>query len=117
MEVSRTRFAPVKTTDDLFALRSDAYVVTPDFRLELHPDRNGKPPVVKLDGSRYKMVDQLEAALADGAPSLRACERVEISGPVRFAGGVRFVGAVKVVNESGAIRELPEGDYSGEVVL
>ncbi len=47
IEVSRARFAPVKTTDDLLALRSDAYVVTPDFRLELHPERRGQPPVVK----------------------------------------------------------------------
>ena len=30
-----TRFAPVKTTDDLLALRSDAYVLTDDARVEL----------------------------------------------------------------------------------
>ncbi len=33
--VDRSRFAPVKTTADLLALRSDAYQVTPDYRLEL----------------------------------------------------------------------------------
>merc|ERR1711937_249492 len=33
--IPRTRFAPVKKCDDLIALRSDAYVVTEDFRIEL----------------------------------------------------------------------------------
>src|SRR5262245_27052493 len=31
--VSRARFAPVKTTSDLFALRSDAYKITEDWRI------------------------------------------------------------------------------------
>merc|ERR1719198_1721745 len=33
--IPRTRFAPVKTTNDLLALASDAYEVTPDFRMVL----------------------------------------------------------------------------------
>merc|ERR1712070_682934 len=32
--IPRTRFAPVKKCDDLFTLRSDAYELTPDFRME-----------------------------------------------------------------------------------
>merc|ERR1712159_968952 len=50
--IPRTRFAPVKTTNDLFALRSDAYVLTKDFRIELDPARAGVPPNISLDG-RY----------------------------------------------------------------
>ena len=38
----------VKTTNDLFALRSDAYLQTPDYRIELDPKREGVPPDVKL---------------------------------------------------------------------
>merc|ERR1719162_70283 len=34
--IPRERFAPVKTTNDLLALRSDAYTVTPDFRITLN---------------------------------------------------------------------------------
>lgn len=48
--IPRTRFAPVKTTSDMLALMSDAYTITPDFRMELAPERNGVPPDVKLDG-------------------------------------------------------------------
>merc|ERR1712217_655227 len=54
--IPRSRFAPVKTTNDLLALRSDAYVLTSDFRIELAAARKGVPPNIKLDG-RYKFVD------------------------------------------------------------
>merc|ERR1712099_188590 len=57
--IPRTRFAPVKKCDDLLSLRSDAYVLTDDFRIELAPSRQGVPPNIKLDGA-YKFVDALE---------------------------------------------------------
>ena len=96
IDVPRSRFAPVKTTDDLLALRSDAYVVTEDFRLELHPDRKAVPPLVKLDKEHFKMVDQLEAALTNGVPSLLKCERLEVTGQHVFAGDEVFEGVVEI---------------------
>src|SRR5204862_58574 len=39
LRVSRRRFAPVKTTNDLLALRSDAYVLTDDARVVLAEER------------------------------------------------------------------------------
>ncbi len=41
LRVPRTRFAPVKTTDDLLALRSDAYELTDDARVVLAGERDG----------------------------------------------------------------------------
>lgn len=96
VDVPRSRFAPVKTTADLLALRSDAYVLTDDFRLELHPDRQGVPPVVKLDTAHFKLVDQLEAAIANGVPSLLKCDRLEVTGKVVFPQGTVFEGDVKL---------------------
>lgn len=96
VEVPRTRFAPVKTTGDLLTLRSDAYVVTDDFRLELHPDRRGVPPVVKLDPDHFKLVDQLEEALTNGVPSLLNCDRLEVTGKVKFEAGAKFSGTVQL---------------------
>ena len=42
--VPRSRFAAVKTTSDLFAIRSDAYVQEPDGRIALSAQRQGRPP-------------------------------------------------------------------------
>lgn len=96
--VPRTRFAPVKTTEDLLALRSDAYVVTGDYRMELASERRGVPPEVVLDARIYKMVSGLEAGFGCGAPSLRRCRRFRVEGPWRFEEGVVCEGAVKFVN-------------------
>lgn len=40
---------PVKTCNDLFALKSDAYVITSDHRLELDPEVP-VPPFVEIEG-------------------------------------------------------------------
>merc|ERR1712190_430079 len=48
LQIPRTRFAPVKKTDDLVALRSDAYEITEDSRIQLVAARNGVPPLIKL---------------------------------------------------------------------
>ena len=83
IEVPRSRFAPVKTSGDLFALRSDAYEVGADGRVQLIAERAGKPPVVKLD-DRYKFVDSLESL---GVPSLSKCDSLTVTGEVRFEDG------------------------------
>ena len=114
--VPRSRFAPVKTTDDLLALRSDAYQVTEDSRLVLAAERNGKPPVISLDKGHYKMVDQLEAAIPDGVPSLLGCERLSVSGPIRFCGDTVISGDVTVTNAADEMAELPSGSYADQTV-
>merc|ERR1712107_771922 len=73
--IPRSRFAPVKTTNDLLALRSDAYVLTPDFRIELAPARNGVPPNIKLDGA-YKFVDAMDTLIPAAPPSLINCNKL-----------------------------------------
>merc|ERR1719247_2016060 len=97
IQIPRTRFAPVKKCDDLIALRSDAYVMTPDFRIELAPARGGVPPTVKLD-DLYKFADAMEALIPEGAPSLIACTSLKVEGPMAFERGVVIRGDVKFVN-------------------
>jgi len=48
-QVPRTRFAPVKTTADLLALRSDVYEVTPDHRLQVYCPQHCCLPVASSD--------------------------------------------------------------------
>jgi UDP-N-acetylglucosamine pyrophosphorylase len=97
--VPRTRFAPVKTTSDLLALRSDAYRVTGDQRLELVPEREGVPPDVVLDERYYKTLAGLEAGFGQTAPSLRRCNHIRVAGLWRFEEGVVCEGAVKFVHD------------------
>ena len=96
--VPRTRFAPVKTTSDLLALRSDAYHVTDDFRLELVESRHGQPPLVELDPQHYKVLAGFEACFSQGVPSLIDCEVIKITGKMVFDAGVVCQGRVEFCN-------------------
>lgn len=95
IEVPRTRFAPVKTTGDLLTLRSDAYEIGDDGSVRLVPERKGVPPKVDLDDN-FKLVDQLDAALAAGAPSLKNCRSLKVSGPFAFSREMVFEGDVVI---------------------
>lgn len=107
IEVPRSRFAPVKSTGDLLALRSDAYEVLADGRVRLHPDRAGQPPVITLSDD-YKLVDQLTPL---GVPGLLKCQSLTVSGPVHFPSGVAIEGDVTVTNPGPGIREVAPGVY------
>jgi len=111
--IPRERFAPVKTTNDLLALRSDAYKVTDDFRIVLAPERKGVPPNIKLDG-RYKFVDAMEKIIPEGPPSLIGCSGLTIEGEVAFAKGVVFKGNVLVKNGGEGLKTLAAGTYGND---
>lgn len=110
--VPRSRFAPVKTTSDLFALRSDAYQQTPDGRIALAAERQGKPPVINLS-DEYNMVDSLEGL---GMPSLLKSRKLTVRGPVRFADGVIILGEVSFNNDHGETKWIAGGTYKDEDV-
>jgi len=109
--VPRSRFAPVKTCSDLFAIRSDAYEITPDWRIQLREERRGQPPALELDASYYRHVNQLEA-LTDGTPSLLQCESLTVKGPVAFSSVNVFRGKVNVTNSGSEPKILPAGEYA-----
>ncbi len=113
VNVPRSRFAPVKGTSDLFALRSDAYDIGEDGRVQLVASRKGKPPVVKLS-EEYKLVDALDSL---GEASLVDADVLTISGPICFAEGVKISGEVEIRNESSERKTVPSGDYRDETLL
>jgi UTP--glucose-1-phosphate uridylyltransferase len=110
IRVPRTRFAPVKTTNDLLALRSDAYVLHDDGRIALAPERSGDgAPLVDLDPEHFKLVRDFDARFADGAPSLVACERLEVRGDVAFGSGVVVRGSVTIEQGEDGQRRIADG--------
>jgi UTP--glucose-1-phosphate uridylyltransferase len=102
--VPRSRFMPVKTTDDLLVLRSDAYRLEEDGRLAFAGDPQLGPPVVELDPAHFRLIDEFEERFPAGAPSLRECRRLQVAGDVRFEGGVTVVGEVSL--------QVPPGEVS-----
>ncbi len=108
VDVPRSRFAPVKTTADLLTLRSDAYDIRHDGTVTLAPELREIPPHVELD-HHYKMVDQLEAALAGGIPSLKTCRSLKVKGEVLFNPATIFQGEVTVENPTHSPLPVPPG--------
>jgi UTP--glucose-1-phosphate uridylyltransferase len=106
VRVSRQRVSPVKTTEDLLALRSDAYVLDEDARVQLAPERSGTPPVVDLDDDHYKLLRDFEARFPQGAPSLVEAERLSVEGDVTFGRDVVVRGTVRVEGP----KEIPDGE-------
>jgi UTP--glucose-1-phosphate uridylyltransferase len=108
LRVPRSRFAPVKTTSDLLALRSDAYVVTDAAHVTLAPERTG-PPIVDLDAAHFKRVGDFEARFAEGAPSLVGCRSLTVVGDVAFGAGVVVRGDVRVEHDGPGRRRIEAG--------
>ncbi|MFK7851049.1 MAG: UTP--glucose-1-phosphate uridylyltransferase [Akkermansiaceae bacterium] len=107
VEVPRSRFAAVKTTADLLALRSDAYEILDDGQVRLRSERHGVPPDISLS-SEYKLVDSLEAL---GVPSLIKCESLKVNGRHTFEEGVVIEGNVVFENSSDTLRVIAAGTY------
>jgi UTP--glucose-1-phosphate uridylyltransferase len=95
--VPRTRFAPVKTTNDLLVVRSDVYLLHDDGRLEPAPGRAASsPPMVDLEPRFYKLLADFEARFPSGPPSLVNAERLVVRGDVTFGAGSVISGAGEV---------------------
>ncbi len=109
VRVPRTRFAPVKTTDDLLAVRSDAYVLTEAYHVQPNPARNGRPLHVTLDGRFYKFIADLDRHFPAGPPSLRDCTHFSVQGEFFFGQNVVAEGEVCLVNEGTQPIFIPEG--------
>jgi UTP--glucose-1-phosphate uridylyltransferase len=103
LRVPRSRFTPVKTTNDLLALRSDAYEVADDGRVVLASERGGSPPDISLDADHFKLVADFEPRFPSGAPSLRGCKRLVVRGDVTFGAGVVVRGDVEVEAHGGPV--------------
>jgi UTP--glucose-1-phosphate uridylyltransferase len=104
LHVPRSRFAPVKTTDDLLLVRSDGYELTSDGQMK--PGFDSPGPVVTLDKDYYKLLPGFERRFPAGPPSLRRCRRFDVQGDVTFGKGVVAVGDVRVAGPC----HIPDGE-------
>ncbi len=108
VRVPRSRFAPVKSTSDLLAVRSDAYQLTSDYRVILHPDCR-QVPQVQLDSNYFKLIDEMESRFPAGPPSLRKCTSLQVSGDITFGRNVVIEGAVEISTPAGVPLKVEDG--------
>jgi UTP--glucose-1-phosphate uridylyltransferase len=108
VEVTRARFLPVKTTNDLLVLRSDCYRLEDSHHLVLEDDVEAVP-FVDLDGRYYKLVGRFDEHFPEGVPSLRHARELVVQGDWTFAGDVVVRGAVRLEGDGGRVT----GELSG----
>lgn len=106
LRVPRSRFAPVKTTDDLVAVRSDAYAMTEDYHIVPSKDI---PVVVSLDPRYYRVLQQLDERFPYGPPSLIQCTEFQVHGDVVFGAGITVSGAVHIHAPDVSRLFIPDG--------
>ena len=113
INVPRTRFYPVKTSNDLLTVRSDCFVYNIDESLRINPIRfkRNKPGVTKvdLDPKYYGKIDDLEKRFRNGIPSLADCDALTIEGDVLFEKNVRIRGSVTIKNTQPLQAVIREG--------
>jgi UTP--glucose-1-phosphate uridylyltransferase len=114
--VPRDRFAPVKTTNELLMLWSDAYEVTIDSRMVLADPESQRDLVIDLDTRFYGTVEKLAERFAEGPPSLAKCRRLRVVGDHSFGEGVVFEGEAQLVNETSEQVHVPDGSVIGSVI-
>lgn len=112
--VDRDRFAPVKTTNDLLGLRSDAYGIDSDGAVRLAPERNGNPPVIDLDSKWFKLMDGFSERFPGPVPSLIGCESFTVRGNLRVPEAVTINGAVVLSHDTDddMMVDVPAGEFS-----
>jgi UTP--glucose-1-phosphate uridylyltransferase len=107
--VGRERFLPVKTTNDLLLLRSDAYELTPENTLRPAVE---KAPLIDLDPKHYKLVPDFDARFPEGAPSLRHATGLKVRGDWTFGASVIVRGNAEL-HDPGAPQKVPSGAHLG----
>jgi len=113
VNVPRARFLPVKTCNDLLAVRSDIFVYSDREGLRLNPAREAvgrnEAVKIKLDSKYYGKFDLLEERFKEGPPSLKDCDGLAIKGDVRFERDVVVRGTVAITNSGAAPAVIKAG--------
>ncbi len=99
IQVERSRFLPVKSTSDLLALWSDAYLLDEDVQVRVNPQRTADEPLlVELDKRYFGLFADLQKRFPGGAPSLVDCTHLVVEGDLYFAPNLTFTGENKITN-------------------
>ena len=107
--VPKSRLIPVKTCNDLLAVRSDCYLLSDDKGLVVNPARRLDKLKINLDPRFYGQIDLFNKRFRHGVPSLVDCESITIIGDVYFEENVTFKENVTIKNRQNAATIIKKG--------
>jgi UTP--glucose-1-phosphate uridylyltransferase len=103
LAVDRSRFRPVKTTNELLLIRSDLYRLDDDSVVQSTIDHD--EPFVDLS-KPYAQVDAFEKRFPRGVPSIRGCSSLRVEGDTTFGADVVCTGDVRLAAD---VTSVPDG--------
>uniref|UniRef100_UPI00262E5C9C UTP--glucose-1-phosphate uridylyltransferase n=1 Tax=uncultured Bifidobacterium sp. TaxID=165187 RepID=UPI00262E5C9C len=109
VQVDRMRFLPVKTTNDLFVMRSDRFHLTDSFEME---DGDYHLPPIDLDDRYYRNIADFDERFPYAVPSLGAARSVTIHGDWTFGRNVVMYGDARL-EDMGHPSYVPDGQFVG----
>lgn len=109
IEVDRSRFLPVKTTNDLLLLRSDVYGVGDDHRVRA---QMAAPPLIDLDRRFFTTIADFDARIPT-PPSLVDATALTVRGDWRFGRDVTVRGYV-TLDDTGTTQSVAPGARLGD---
>ncbi|RFT27948.1 UTP--glucose-1-phosphate uridylyltransferase [Gardnerella vaginalis] len=109
VEVDRMRFLPVKTTNDLFIMRSDRFHLTDSYEME---DGNYIFPDIDLDPRYYRNINDFNERFPYSVPALAAAKSVTIRGDWTFGNQVSMFSDA-VLEDTGEPSYVPNGEFVG----
>eukprot|EP01104_Vermistella_antarctica_P014187 TRINITY_DN4425_c0_g1_i1.p1 TRINITY_DN4425_c0_g1~~TRINITY_DN4425_c0_g1_i1.p1 ORF type:complete len:514 (+),score=137.60 TRINITY_DN4425_c0_g1_i1:72-1544(+) len=108
VNVLRSRFLPVKSTSDLFMVRSNLYSESEEGCLVINPERVFPGlPFIKL-GDHFKHVSEFFARFLN-VPDILELDHLTVSGDVAFGKNVVLRGTVIIVANHGSRIDIPSG--------
>ena len=107
IQVPRSRFLPVKTTNELLLVRSDVYARDEAGRLVRTAEST---PSIRLDPAYYKTIADFEARFPAGPPSLRDATTFVVEGDWTFEADVTVRGRTELfADDEGNARTVTAG--------
>jgi UTP--glucose-1-phosphate uridylyltransferase len=94
LEIEKERFFPVKTTNDLFLLRSDRFFLENSLLKSF--DGNKSECNIVLNPKFYGNLSDFEKRVKDGVPKLQKCRKLVVNSDIYFNSEMIFEGEVEL---------------------
>jgi UTP--glucose-1-phosphate uridylyltransferase len=107
LQVPRSRFAPVKSNNDLLVVRSDVYTLSADFTLNISSQRTlPGVPLVSLEPHYFGLLHDFEQRVKV-TPSLLNAVSLSVRGDVEFVRPLEIVGQVQILGNPTSRSTIP----------